>query len=359
MDLQKIEEKLDKTVSAATPINMDLGGIQLESMVQMMELAKAMALSGPAIPAYLRGNPGACLAIWIKATRFNFEPFALAEHSYVMVKKSKNDAGNWVEVETVAFDSFVLRAIINAHAPIEGGIVYSYEGEGDERVCIATAKRKDNGQTIMHRSAKLGVKLAGMKRNDRGEIKGSPLWSSPKSDVQFAYDTGRDLCRIHFPETLLGWYDKEEMEEAGFTGPDKAKDITPNKPAIGDRLKGNKGRGFNAEHVQKTTEKPQDGQIEVKATETTESGPAPDGKAGEEREATPAQSSSPSEPEETVITPELIALNLITSIKGNTDKVRLEEWQNENNADINALPPELLKGVRKALDDRHLELAEP
>lgn len=357
MDLQKIEDKLDKTVSAATPINMDLGGVQLETMVQMMELAKAMSLSGPAVPAWLRGNPGACLAIWVKASRFNFDPFALAEHSFVMVKNTKDDKGNWSSVETVAYDSFVVRGIINAHAPIDGQIRYTYEGDGDAMKCTATAKLKGGG-TVSHTSMTIGERKASIKKNDKGDLKGSPLWDS-KPTVQFAYDTGRDLCRINFPEIMLGWYDRDEMEESGFVGADKAKDITPNKPAIGDRLKGNKGRGFNAEHVAKETEKPQDGQIEAKATETTESGPAPDGKAGEEGQATPAQSSSPVEPEETVITPELIAANLISSIAGQIDKVALEAWQHDNNADFNALPQDLRATVRKALDDKHLELAEP
>lgn len=250
MDISKIEERIDKTVSAATPINVDLGGIQLESMIQMMELAKAMAISGPAVPVWLRGNTGGCLAIWIKATRFGFDPYALAEHSFITVKRQKNEAGQWEDVETVAFDSAVIRAIIAAHAPIDGRLNYSFEGEGDARVCIVTGTPRGASMPLVHRSLPLGERKKSMKRNDDGKIKGSPLWDS-KPDVQLAYDTGRDWCRMFYPEVLMGWHDKDDFEEASQSArAEKAKDITPK---IADRLKGNKGRGFDAKHVEKET----------------------------------------------------------------------------------------------------------
>ncbi len=252
MDVQRIEDKLDKVVGGAIEIQMELGGVKFQSMMELFEFSKLMAISGAAVPYHLRGNAGSCLAICTKALRFGFDPFSLAEHSFSMKKSTKTDNGAWEDVETIAFDSYVIRAIINAHAPVEGGITYSYEGEGPERICIAAAKRTDNGQVIIHRSAKLGDKLAGMRKNDKGEIKGSPLWSGPKSDVQMAYDTGRDLCRIHFPEILMGWYDKDEFDEQASRAV-QAKDVTP-KPAIGDRLKGNKGRGFDAKHIETQTD---------------------------------------------------------------------------------------------------------
>jgi hypothetical protein len=37
----------------------------------------------------LLGNAGACLAIWMKATKFNFEPIAHAELSYARIKMRK------------------------------------------------------------------------------------------------------------------------------------------------------------------------------------------------------------------------------------------------------------------------------
>lgn len=270
MDVTRIEDKLDKAVAGATVIDMAVGGIKFQSMMELFEFAKLMAISDLAVPYHLRGNPGACLAVCTKALRNGFDPFSLAEHSFSMKKSTKTPDGRWEDVETIAYDSYVIRAIINAHAPIDGTIAYTFEGQGDDRVCIATAKRIDDGQIIVHRSARLGDKIAAMKRNDKGEIKGSPLWLGPKSDVQLAYDTGRDLCRMHFPEILMGWYDKDEFDEQTSRAV-QAKDVTP-KPSLKDRLKGNTGRGFDAGHVANEAEK----------MTSSAAPPAPaEGKAGE------------------------------------------------------------------------------
>jgi hypothetical protein len=235
-------------------------------MIEVMEFAKLMAVSQQAVPHHLRGNPGACLAICTKALRFGFDPFALAEHSMSMKKSMKTDNG-WETVETIAYDSFVIRAIINAHAPIKGGIRYSFEGEGDDLICIALAYPKDGGPPIVHKSATLRERIDGIEKNDKGQLKGSPLWSNPaKVRVQFAYDTGRDLCRVHFPDVLLGWYDKDEMD-GEVARAAAAKDVTP-KSGLMSRLNGNQGAGFSAKHVEK----------EIQGSAETAS--AADGKAG-------------------------------------------------------------------------------
>lgn len=246
MDPLKIEEKLDRVAAGATMIDMALGGVRFQSMMELMEFSKLMSLSQLAVPVHLRNNPGACLAICTKALRFGFDPFALAEHSFTMAKNVK-DGNEWVKVETIAYDSAVIRAVINAHAPIKEKLTYRFEGEGTDRVCIAIAK-PIKGDVIEWKSAKIGEKLAAMKRNDKGEIKGSPLWEGPKQDVQFAYDTGRDLCRINFPEVLMGWNDRDDFDEAARA--EKAKDVTP-RPRIADKLKGTAQAGFNADHVKR------------------------------------------------------------------------------------------------------------
>ncbi len=250
MDVGRIEEKLDRVVAGNTAISMSLGGIQFKTMAELFEMAKLMALSDLAVPPHLRGNPGACLAVCTKALRFGFDPFSLAEHSYSMEKNEKGDDGKWYKVSTIAFDSFVIRAIIGAHAPITGQIKYAYSAEGDARICTATVVDRRTGEVLEFTSPMLGQLKAARGTNDKGQIRGSPLWQT-KPDQQLAYDTGRDLCRRYFPEILLGWYDKDELEEYG---PHSAKDVTPAKPKIAERLKGQDGqRGFSAEHVERET----------------------------------------------------------------------------------------------------------
>jgi hypothetical protein len=134
----KIEARLNATAISGTEIQMGFGGVSFSTMMEVMEFAKLMSLSGAAVPYHLRGNPGACLAICTRALRFNFDPFALAEHSFIMMKRIKTTATNEHggrstredEVETICYDSYVIRAIIEAHAPIEGRLKYDYVGAG-------------------------------------------------------------------------------------------------------------------------------------------------------------------------------------------------------------------------------------
>jgi len=255
-DPAKIEARIDKTVAAEQEIQMALGGVQFRTMIEVMEFAKCMATSDLAVPPHLRGNVGACLAICTKALRFNFDPFSLAEHSFAMSKEVEvtvnhatgGRSASKEKVQTIAYDSYVIRAIINAHAPIKGGLKYAYSGDGDSRKCTVKAERSDTGEVIEHASPTLQERVAAIGKNADGKVKGSPLWTS-KPDVQLGYDTARDLCRLHFPEILMGWYDKDEMTEAARA--EAATDITPRKPsAIKERLQGQKGqRGFHASNT--------------------------------------------------------------------------------------------------------------
>lgn len=186
MDIAKLEDKIDKAAAGATAIDMSLGGIQFKSMIELMEFAKLMAVSGCAVPPHLRGNPGACLAVCTKALRFGFDPFSLAEHSYSMVKSQKVD-GSWVDVETIAYDSFVIRAIIQAHAKITGPLQYVYEGEGDERKCTVTATPSDSSKPNALTSPTLGKIKANIGTNDKGKLKGSPLWTTKPDQIGRAH----------------------------------------------------------------------------------------------------------------------------------------------------------------------------
>lgn len=251
IDPQKIEDRLDKVVVAGTPISMDLGGVKFENYIQLMEFARLMSLSGAAVPAHCREKPGVCLAVATKALRFNFDPFALAEHSFVMKKSQKAADGGWEDIETIAYDSFVIHAIIEAHAPITGRLRPQYEGDGDNLKVTVLGTPRGEKEPLVHVSRTVGEAKASIGRNDKGKLKGSPLWET-KPDVQIWYDARRDWCRKFYPEVLMGWYDKDEFEEhvRGAT----AENITPAKPSIGERLKGGGKRGFAKDNVDRALE---------------------------------------------------------------------------------------------------------
>ncbi len=264
VDLEKIEGRIDRAVASGTEVSMSLGGVQIKDLGQLFEISKMMSIAGVAVPYHLRGNPGACLAVAMRALRNGFDPFELAEHSYTMKKSQKGPDGRWEEVETIAFDSFVIRAIIDAHAGMTGPIRYAYEGEGDDMVCIATCRPPGEKEAIVHKSPTLGALKAARGRNDKGSIKGSPLWET-KPQQQMAYDTGRDLCRRYFPAVLLGWHDRDEMDEN--VPPERVID-PPKTSGLRDRLRAPKEsqRGFDAAQIAKTI----DGEVAKSATKPKE-----------------------------------------------------------------------------------------
>lgn len=297
-DLARIEEKIDRAAAGATEISMKLGGVQFATMVEVMEFSKLMAVSGSAVPPHLRGNPGGCLAICTKALRFGFDPFALAEHSFAMRKPMDvtvvNEGGGRVtkkeDVETIAYDSYVIRAVIEAHAPIKGRLKYDYQGEGDQRRCAVSAVLRDGGAVVTHVSPTLAERLKAIGKNERGFIKGSPLWET-KPDQQLAYDTARDFCRRYFPEILMGWYDKDEFEE--HVRAETAQDITP-KPDIARRLKGKKqDTGFQPAQIEQQISEAKGGEADTSGRHVDRTG-ADDTKTPQaEQSATPAASSEP------------------------------------------------------------------
>src|SRR3954468_23444164 len=87
--LDKIEERIDRVATAAIEISDEGSGIEIKRLIDAMEVAKLMSISGPAIPLYMRGNPGICYAIVVRAVRWRMDPFFVAEQSY-LVKNPKN-----------------------------------------------------------------------------------------------------------------------------------------------------------------------------------------------------------------------------------------------------------------------------
>lgn len=229
-DLERIEQKIDRAAAGGMVVSDKVGGIMFQSMSEVLEFSKLMSLSDAAVPKHLRGNPGACLAVVTQALEWRMSPFAVANKSYYV-----NDR--------IAYESQLVHAVIESRAPLAQRLKCEYEGVGAERVCIVTGHLKDEVDPVVYRSPML---------KDIG-VKNSPLWKSDP-DQQLWYYSSRSWARRYCPDVLLGIYSKDELEESGnHTGPDKAKDVTP-KPKISERLKGNRGRGFDAAHVERHTE---------------------------------------------------------------------------------------------------------
>lgn len=199
-----------------------------QSLGEVVRFSEVMSRADIALPAHLRGNPGACMAVAMQALEWGMSPFAVASKSY-----SVNGQ--------IAYEAQLIVAVVNTRSGIEGRLKYRFEGEGERRVCIAYGTV--DGEELDVKSPKFGdIKP-----------KNSPLWKTDP-DQQHCYYTGRAWARRHVPEVLLGIYDREELLSA--EGPEHARDVTPNVPLtqrLANASPTTSTEGFDSDHVMRET----------------------------------------------------------------------------------------------------------
>lgn len=186
----RIRAKTDLTIAHGTEVSSSVGGLAFKDMGQVMEFSKLMAVAGQAVPKHLRGQPGACMAVSLQALNWRMDPFAVANKSYMV-----NDR--------IAYEAQLIHAVIEQRAPIKGRLKGGYKGEGAKRVCILRAVSAEDGDEIVYESPEIGSITT----------KNSPLWKSDP-DQQLWYYSARAMCRRHFPDVLLGVYERDEIENA-------------------------------------------------------------------------------------------------------------------------------------------------
>ena len=200
MNEQTIEERIsartDLTIAGATAVSAEVGGLAFKDMGQVMEFSKLMAVSGQAVPKHLRAQPGACLAVSLQALNWRMDPFAVANKSY-----SVNDR--------IAYEAQLIHAVIEQRAPIKGRIKGKPEGEGSKRRWRLWCDTLD-GDRIDYEGPEIGTIT----------VKNSPLWKADP-DQQLWYYSVRAMCRRHFPDVILGVYEKEELQA------EPMRDVTP------------------------------------------------------------------------------------------------------------------------------------
>lgn len=233
----RIEGSIDKGAMALTEVSSTVGGLAFKDMGQVMEFAKLMSVARQAVPKHLRGQPGACMAVSLQALNWRMDPFAVANKSY-----SVNDR--------IVYEAQLIQAVIEQRAPIKGRIKGGFEGTGAKRVCVLKVVSAEDGETIEYRSPEIGSITT----------KNSPLWKSDP-DQQLWYYSARAMCRRHFPDVLLGVYEKEEIAAA-----EGMRDVTP-QDAGGWAQKAIKARETHTGMA----ESAQEAEVEYEATPTTQS----------------------------------------------------------------------------------------
>lgn len=188
--VERIEQKLDREIIQRTGASSAMGGINITSLAELLEVSKLMALSDTAVPKHLRENPGACMAIWIQALEWRMSAWAVANKSYVV-----NDR--------ISYESQLIHAVIEQRAPLVGRLRCRYTGEGDSRRCVVWASVKGEAEPFEYQSAEFRSI----------QPKNSPLWKT-KPDLQLFYNASRDWARMYFPDVILGVYAEDEIERA-------------------------------------------------------------------------------------------------------------------------------------------------
>lgn len=174
----------------------EAGGANLapQNLGDIVRFAEVMSKADIAIPKHLRMNPGACLAVCMQAFKWEMDPFSVAQKSYKVG-------------DQMAYEAQLIAAVINTRAGLKRRPAIDYEGDGPDRVCIVTFDADDGSQHV-YRSPRFAAITT----------KNSPLWKSDP-DQQLGYYSIRAGARRHFPEVILGVYDRDEIAEA--------RDVTP------------------------------------------------------------------------------------------------------------------------------------
>ena len=178
-------DAVDKHRAGAIKIGRNI--IQYGDIVQVMEVSKMMAVSGTAVPPFLRANPGACFAVALQAIEWEMSPFQVAGKAYEV-----NDR--------IAYESQLIHAVIESRAPLAKRLECSYSGSGTTRRCRVIGTFTD-GEVRDYESPE----LAKVKKK-------SPLWVDDP-DQQLWYYASRAWCRKWAPDVLMNIYSPDELRE--------------------------------------------------------------------------------------------------------------------------------------------------
>jgi len=194
---ERITARTDLSIAGGTEVSSTVGGLAFKDMGQVLEFSKLMAVSRQAVPKHLRAEPGACMAITLQALNWRMDPFAVANKSYMV-----NDR--------IAYEAQLIHAVVEQRAPIKGRIKGKVVGKDSTRQWLLSVETKD-GDVIEYEGPEIG----------KITTKNSPLWKADP-DQQLWYYSVRAMCRRHFPDVILGVYEKEEIEQS-----DGMRDVTP------------------------------------------------------------------------------------------------------------------------------------
>ena len=159
----------------------------VNGMGEAMEMAKLMAASNFVAP-HMRGKAGDCLAVVMQASRWGMDPFAVANKTFFV-----NDR--------IAYESQLVNAVVNSSNALAGRLRVSWEGEGNDLVCVVSGHVKGDPD---QKTRRVPIKNI--------TTRNSPLWKQDP-EQQLAYYATRAWARLFTPEVLMGVYTPDEVRE--------------------------------------------------------------------------------------------------------------------------------------------------
>ncbi len=180
----------------------------LSTMQEALEFSTQMA-KAKLLPVHLQNSPSDCLRVVMQATRWEMDPFSVAEKTSVISGK-------------LMYEGQLVTAVVNSRGKMSKRLSYSFKGEGDAR-CL-TVSGTIEGETEA-RTIELPFSLA-KRINKNGQMNTNP-------DQQACYIGARLWARRHMPELMMGVYTPDEID------PDELENVTPGAaPAESDEARG-------------------------------------------------------------------------------------------------------------------------
>jgi hypothetical protein len=278
---------------------------------QLQRVAKLMS-SASLAPAHLRGEGklGDCFLVAAQAFRWRMDPFAVAQHTYVLSGK-------------LGYEGKLIAAVVNASGKLQGSLDYQYSGAGDQRQVTVL------GKLIGDVAPRAVVGTVG------GWKTSNEQWKK-NTDQMLAYRGAREWARRYMPEAVLGIHADDDLAAPSSV---TMRDITPPSTPLA------------------AVSAAMDALLEATEQEADNNAPA-----ASDAEPSPSAASSPEAPTGATLTPELAergraivaAIRKAASVK-DIDKIMLA--QRGNLDDISAASPDAHERIMEESRRRVADLA--
>lgn len=158
---------------------------------QLQRVAALMSKS-QLVPDHLRNNLSDCFLVAAQAIRWNMDPFAVAQHTYVVKGK-------------LGYEGKLIAAMINTHRRVDGGLHYRYSGAGQQRSIIVSGSLRGDSKV---REVE-GSFASWHTKGKEGAV--SDQWLRDP-DQMLAYRGARQWARRYMPEVVLGVLSDDEVK---------------------------------------------------------------------------------------------------------------------------------------------------